>query len=1766
MKKRLLMLLSLFMAITSVGWVQGQSVTVDNVADLRKAITEGKSPIALSPGTYALSEQLVIKKRINIQGTGSASAVIITTDDAVWPGENVLKNLISIEVSTDGPSDATKIVRITNLTIQNSKAAGINAQTDMKVMLENVTLKDNATAGLLVHSEVDANGVRTSGNKWGGVNVNIGTPEYVPSFTFDVHSSFSEKAQIWSEITDDANIVAAPAEAGWRNYIGKGGVEDKTSMRFWTNAPASTEVSVADAESLIDAIKQAAAGQTIVLTGETYGTEGTPQSFGEVKVSNVTIKAKDATKKPKLYGTIQLMADGCTVEGLEFHTKGGSHPLKNAIDVVAMSVTIRNNKFIMTKPTDGSVGNGVTIWPVGAAATAAYTISGNEFDGFTGIADIWNSTALQIADACSLNEHFADRHDVSKVVVLPNEKNYWIDNKFTNCDADYVHATWPNNKALYSFVAISTSANNVAVLTEAIASAVKGAQVFIAGDFKLTSQLKITAPITLNGTGADKTSFTAANETKLNLISVERTKNVSFGNLTIKGAKKNGLHVYMSDNVTLTNVTLSGNTASGLLVNGSTVMANKLTTDGNAWGGIEVAKGVDVDKDPKLTLTDCSIKDPKASIWADTDPSKEAKVAEWIAGAGWNMFVTKKGGEGSDKDNLQTFWTLKKKIQINVAKSSFIYESGKRQTLAYTITPADIKDVTVKYHDISQTKDETADGKEAVGSYYVLFTRAADDSYLALNDTVTMTISKKGVPEVADNLPTPTTVEAGQPLSMSILQGGKAAIGGKDVMGSFAWSDANTIAEEGKHKYAVTFTPANIAEIETVVDSIEINAIRYFTVTTGVSANGKAIIAAMDKSTSDRYAKNKGLNFTITPDQGYEFTGWNGTEKKDLSYSVGKDTTFVAGFTIKKFVVTVTPTTEGNTLTVKYKDAKGAEQTISGTATLPYGTMLAVTASSTSQNVKAISSTGSVLSKGQIILDAATTITAEFEAKPQTPKVVTVTTPVGGTIRLTNKADGKEVVPGSAVAENTTLIIERTPNKGYKLTDATQARTEITVTGDVSIPSSFTKEVYAITKVNVAGCTLTVSQASGNYGDEVTASYEATAGYKVVALMVNAKEVPNGSTFILTENTTVQAIVKEKAAISINALEQSYVYNGYNQSFVVKSTPAGLDSMVVSYTAQNGQTVSTPINAGTYTVHINRNEDANYKQLAATATLKIMQAPIVITARPATADADGAASVAGTWAAGEKIADGYVPPMTKAASTNSFAVFTPASSNYAPGYCAPGSTLDMKVTSSVSAGVGSVSVWDGNLQITGTDNNALKSQELRAIATPAEGYKFSKWTSGITTDEDKTKASVTITPSTDIAFVAEFIAKATLIPSLSDNSVVYDGTAKGTGLKITSGAITTGWSYTFQQNGMTVVPVNAGTYDVVISREADADNKAFYGKIAAAFIIKKATPVVTTAPVASVVKGALLYSATVAGGAASTDGKFVWKDVDGSVGGETTKTMTFVPSDLDNFDKADQIVTVKTTDLQVVSFMQPEHATLVVKRGETVLASGDPIANGDVLTITVTPNDGYELKTLKVGGATFVNGKTYTVTGNATISIEATVGAISGGGDNPGTSDVAATGVSLDVTTKTLLRTETFTLTATVTPTGATNKGVKWSSSNPAIASVDANGKVTAIKVGEATITVTTDDGAFTASCVVTVDFATSLEEAIAATRVYALNGSICIEPQMPMDVAVVNMVGQVIYNGHITGASQIAVSTSGIYIVKLGAGNDAKVHKISVK
>ena len=109
---------------------------------------------------------------------------------------------------------------------------------------------------------------------------------------------------------------------------------------------------------------------------------------------------------------------------------------------------------------------------------------------------------------------------------------------------------------------------------------------------------------------------------------------------------------------------------------------------------------------------------------------------------------------------------------------------------------------------------------------------------------------------------------------------------------------------------------------------------------------------------------------------------------------------------------------------------------------------------------------------------------------------------------------------------------------------------------------------------------------------------------------------------------------------------------------------------------------------------------------------------------------------------------------------------------------------------------------------------------------------------------------------------------------------------------------------------------------------------------------------------------------------------------------------------------------------------------------------------------------------------------------------------------------VPPTGVTVSPTELTLEIGTSSDLNETVLPANATNKNVTWSTSNSSIATVNPEGLVTAVNEGSATITVTTQEGSFTASCQVTVNpeqdiDATGVELDITETTIYTDN---CIQ------------------------------------------------------
>lgn len=214
-------------------------------------------------------------------------------------------------------------------------------------------------------------------------------------------------------------------------------------------------------------------------------------------------------------------------------------------------------------------------------------------------------------------------------------------------------------------------------------------------------------------------------------------------------------------------------------------------------------------------------------------------------------------------------------------------------------------------------------------------------------------------------------------------------------------------------------------------------------------------------------------------------------------------------------------------------------------------------------------------------------------------------------------------------------------------------------------------------------------------------------------------------------------------------------------------------------------------------------------------------------------------------------------------------------------------------------------------------------------------------------------------------------------------------------------------------------------------------------------------------------------------------------------------------------DATDKTVTWSTSDAAIatvengkVTAVKEGSATITAKAGEktatcNVTVNGIPVASitlnktkvtlhpgeTDTLVATISPDntsdqtitwtssypaavtvdDNGKITAFAVGASTI-----HASCGGKSASCEVTV------------DPIPVESVTLNKTEMSLKEGESETLTATVKPDNATDKTVTWSTSDASIAIVDANGKVTAIKEGTATITAKVGDKS--ATCKVTVE------------------------------------------------------------------------------
>ncbi|PWL59384.1 MAG: hypothetical protein DBY35_10815, partial [Bacteroidales bacterium] len=277
-----------------------------------------------------------------------------------------------------------------------------------------------------------------------------------------------------------------------------------------------------------------------------------------------------------------------------------------------------------------------------------------------------------------------------------------------------------------------------------------------------------------------------------------------------------------------------------------------------------------------------------------------------------------------------------------------------------------------------------------------------------------------------------------------------------------------------------------------------------------------------------------------------------------------------------------------------------------------------------------------------------------------------------------------------------------------------------------------------------------------------------------------------------------------------------------------------------------------------------------------------------------------------------------------------------------------------------------------------------------------------------------------------------------------------------------------------------------------------------------------------------------------------------------TIGASEKLTATVLPEDV-----TDKTVTWSTSDAAIATVDNEGNVTAILVGEATITATcGDKSATCKVTVNPILAESialGKTELTLTIGAsekltATVlpedVTDKTVTWSTSdatiATVDAEGNVKAISVGeatitatcGDKSATCKVTvnpilAESITLDKTELTLTIGACEKLTATVLPEDVTDKTVTWSTSDAAIATVDTEGNVTAISVGEAVITATC--GEISTSCRVIVEKISGIVFVSADDINIVVNGNeLTIKGATSEDkVTIVRQDGAVIYSGN---------------------------------
>ncbi len=1379
-----------------------------------------------------------------------------------------------------------------------------------------------------------------------------------------------------------------------------------------------------------------------------------------------------------------------------------------------------------------------------------------------------------------------------------------------------------NNKALV--VNGTYIVSKIDQLTTALSSIAEGGTISLAkADYEFSSPLVINKAITLKSANAqDKATIKGCIAVKAEGTIISDLA-FAYGWKSSKFSDKTGIAVFGNS------ATITGNTftttgddhgTNGIAFYPQTASAANYAVTGNTFSlSTDASTAIMIRENFKSTT---QIPGVAATAVLPNGSAVDAAIV-----GGNNTFTDMKGlnycrvtgdysikdgtGSGSEDITQRYLYTYTNANATNASNLKDAFDSSKAfSKIQFTGTSAELLTAVNKFsskaalteHITVICTDETVYTDEetalANGGQYIKY----DSDY-----TLETPKKKEAVDTKITTAPTASTIEVGQLLSASILTGGAAEAtieenGKKEtvVNGTFAWKDPNTTVNK-TGEYDVIFTPTDAASYKSATAKVSVTANRYFTVKTGKSENGTVSITG--EKPSGRYIKDTTLAITATPNEHYKFVKWNYTEEQteaSTNLKVDKEYVLTATFDPVEYAVTV-----GEKVTVK-----NGESSVSGTSNIAYGTVLSVVANPADNDVlESLTCNGKPISDGKVTVTENLDIKATFGTKAASTYLVKAGTMNNGKVLLFD-AQGNPIEYGSAHTESTVINMLVVPDYGYELDGnltvtgtlfTSGSRTFTVGTGDVIVAANFKLKQFTVTN-STPNATIELDKKDSpiDFGTEIKISKaSASDGYKLLAIIVNGKEITVGGSFKVEADTKINAVVQELPEVTFVDTDQTYTYNGQAQPFAIRTTPAGIGGITLKYQQVNSKSTSkdAPTDAGEYEVLASMTATDSYKALAEKkiGTLIIKKALYTNTPIPTHTDVKESTGSDSEnsyyWSKDAAVnnfrnayfkleaglAKNYENPVFNIPTVEEKDLTVAKIENGGWSFRSAGEQ-QKEVTLTLKANGGSVSLWNGATQVTkGTKIYADQTLTMKAIPDAGKS-KTPTWSGeGVTGNGEE---ATLVIPNGNTTVSANFADKQPATFTAQNYTSNYSGIVFGSANAPAIQSSVTGWTLSFKQGDVLVTePTETGVYEVYANRPADEIYAAVTDAKVGTLTIGKVKATVTEATGSDITTAQILNESVISG-VANVDGTFEWVNGGEKLTAGTHKNLSvkFTPTDKNydpvTFETATVNVTategeviVRILTLKVEGEEYGDAVTMTLN-GETAEA-GAKVKDGDQLKVTFKAHTGYEANAT-INKASYTTDQEYVIGSEGDVNVVVSYTKKSDPVDpNPGTDPepetVAVSSVSLDKTTLTLARQESYTLKATVNPSDATNKKVSWKSSDEKIATVDADGKVTAVAVGKATITVTTEDGNKTATCEVTVSFATGIEELIANSRIYGRDGQIVIEPLTPMQATVINMTGKIMYNDKICGTTYVPAA-SGIYIVKLESGSNVTVQKVNVR